>query len=101
MTSRMQSIASAIAVIVVEFAAVIGLSLDTDTVVDVISAVVFIVALLYGLWKNHNVTSAAIEGQRLVNALKENVDLPSVTDENGNSYIEWRIPVRYGDTDEN
>ena len=99
MTSRIQSIVSAIAVIAVEFAAMIGLSLDTDTVIDVISAVVFIAGLLYGLWKNHNITNAAIEGQRLVNALKSNIDLPSGIDENGNAYIEWKIPISYEDVE--
>ena len=97
MTSRIQSIISAIAVIIVEFAAVIGLSLDTDMIVDIISAVVFVIGLLYSLWKNHNITSAAIEAQRLLNSLKNDSPMDYETDENGQAYIKWLIPIRYGD----
>lgn len=99
MTSRIQSIVSALALIIVEFAAVIGLSLDTDMVVDILSGIAFVAALVYGIWKNHNFTDAAIEAQKLLNALKDDIPLQA-GEENGEAYIEWRIPIAYGEIDE-
>ena len=99
MIDRFQSISSAIAVLIVDFVAVMGLSIDTDLLVDILSAVAFIIATIYGIWKNHNFTDAAIEGQRLVNALKENVELPIESNDAGERCIVWRIPLA-GDEDE-
>ena len=100
LVDRFQSIASAISLFIIDLVAIMGLSIDTDLIVDVISAIVFIIATAYGIWKNHNFTDAAIEGQRLINALKSNIDLPADSMEDGTPCIVWKIPIVYGDVDE-
>lgn len=103
MTDRIQTIFSAIAVIVVEIASIIGLSLDTDFVVDFLSACAFLIASIYSIWKNHNFTDAAIEGQKLINALKNcDFSIPTFTAIDGNEYMKWliRIDDSEGDSDE-
>ena len=100
MVDRFQSIASAISLFIVDLVAIMGISIDTDIVVDVISVIVFIIATFYGIWKNHNFTDAAIEGQKLVNALKNDIPLP-IENEDGQTCIVWKIPISYGsDIDE-
>lgn len=103
MTDRLQTIFSAIAVIVVEVASIIGLSLDTDFVIDFLSACAFLIASVYSIWKNHNFTDAAIEGQKLVNALKNcDFNIPTFTGADGSRYMEWHIRIddSEGDSDE-
>lgn len=62
-------VSSAIVVIVAVFASC-GVDVDGDSLTNVVSAAVLIVATGYGCWKNHNFTEAAQKGQELVNEIK-------------------------------
>lgn len=67
---RAKSIVSAIVVIIVQVAALYGVSLDAGTVTTVISVAAALAVLVWGIWKNHNFTDAANRAQNLLNTLK-------------------------------
>jgi SPP1 family holin len=69
--NRTQSIVSAIVVLVMQVAALLGYTLDAGTVTAAVSAVVVIAATLWALWKNHNFTAAAQKAQQVLDDLKE------------------------------
>lgn len=62
--------ASALVVVIVNIAAMVGVSIDQGTTADVVYAVLMLVATGWGIWHNHNFTSAAQAGQLLVDAAK-------------------------------
>jgi uncharacterized membrane protein len=70
-TETVKAVISAAVVFVCAIAGALGFDLSTDTVWQVVSAVVFVAAVGYGIWKNHNFTTAAQEGQQLVDELKQ------------------------------
>jgi membrane protein YdbS with pleckstrin-like domain len=71
MNETVKAVISAAVVFVCAIAGALGFDLSTDTVWQVISAVVFIAAVAWGVWKNHNFTQAAWAGQALVDELKQ------------------------------
>lgn len=74
--NKTQSIISALVVLVVEVAGMFNLTLDNGTVEIIITGIAMVVVLLWGVWKNHNLTDAANLGETLIRALKK-------TDEDG------------------
>lgn len=72
MDERIKAIISAIVVIVVNAAALMGIDIgDGADIQDALFAIAWIASLAWAIWKNHNFTHAAAEGQRVVDAIKE------------------------------
>lgn len=68
---RWKAIFSAIGVIIVNAAALMGIDLgDGADIQDVLLGLAWIASLAWAIWKNHNFTAAAAEGQRVVDAIK-------------------------------
>ena len=68
---RWKAIFSAIGVIIVNAAALMGIDLgDGASIQDVLLWCAWIASLAWAIWKNHNFTAAAAEGQRVVDAIK-------------------------------
>lgn len=68
---RWKAIFSAIGVIIVNAAALMGIDLgDGASIQDVLLGLAWIASLAWAIWKNHNFTAAAAEGQRVVDAIK-------------------------------
>lgn len=68
---RWKAIFSAIGVIIVNAAALMGIDLgDGANIQDVLLGLAWIASLAWAIWKNHNFTAAAAEGQRVVDAIK-------------------------------
>ena len=67
---RIKAIVSAIVVLVVNLAAVLGFDLDADVTHQVLLLVLVVVATVWGCWKNHNLTKAAALAQGFLDALK-------------------------------
>jgi uncharacterized membrane protein YfcA len=61
---------SALGVLIVAGAGALGLDIDADAVQNIVSAAVLLIAVLYGVWKNHNFTEAAQLGQILIDREK-------------------------------
>lgn len=70
-TETIKAIISAAVVFICAIAGALGLDLSTETVWQVASAIVFVAAVAWGIWKNHNFTAAAQEGQALVDEIKQ------------------------------
>ena len=68
--NRTQSIVSAIVVLVVQVAAIFGLTVDANAVNVFVSGVAVLIVTAYSLWKNHNFTDAANEAQKTIEELK-------------------------------
>lgn len=69
---RWKAIFSAIGVIVVNAAALLGIDLgDGADIQDVLLGCAWIASLAWAIWKNHNFTFAASEGQKVVDAIKD------------------------------
>ena len=68
---RWKAIFSAIGVIIVNAAALMGIDLgDGANIQDVLLGCAWIASLAWAIWKNHNFTAAAAEGQRVIDAIK-------------------------------
>ena len=68
---RWKAIFSAIGVILVNAAALMGIDLgDGANIQDVLLGLAWLASLAWAIWKNHNFTAAAAEGQRVVDAIK-------------------------------
>ena len=61
---------SAVVVIVVALFGALGIDVDSSALENILGAVVFRIATGYGIWKNHNFTSAAQEAQQYLDVLK-------------------------------
>lgn len=61
---------SALGVLIVACAGMIGFDLDADMVQNGLSIAAFLAAFAWGIWKNHNFTKAAQEAQKVLNATK-------------------------------
>lgn len=70
-TETLSAIVSAIIVFAGAIAGALGFDLSTDLLVQIISVIVFVAAIAYGIWKNHNFTEAAQKGQELVDTIKQ------------------------------
>lgn len=68
--NKTQSTISSVSVIFVNLAALAGVAVDQDAVVEVLLAIVMLCSTAWGVWKNHNFTYAAQQGQLVVNQLK-------------------------------
>ena len=69
---RWQAIFSAIGVIVVNAAALLGIDMgDGADIQDVLLGCAWIASILWAIWRNHSFTDAAIQGDRVMYALKE------------------------------
>lgn len=69
---RWKAIFSAIGVIIVNAAALMGIDLgDGASLQDVLLGCAWIASIAWAIWKNHNFTAAAAEGQRVVDAIKQ------------------------------
>lgn len=68
---RWKAIFSAIGVIIVNAAALMGIDLgDGANIQDVLLGCAWIASLAWAIWRNHNFTFAASEGQKVINAIK-------------------------------
>lgn len=68
---RWKAIFSAIGVIIVNVAALLGIDLgDGADIQDVLLGCAWIASIAWAIWKNHNFTFAAAEGQKVVDAIK-------------------------------
>ena len=69
---RWKAIFSAVGIIIVNAFALMGIDLgDGAQVQDVMLALAWLASLAWAIWKNHNFTFAAEQGQRVVDAIKE------------------------------
>lgn len=66
----MKAVVSAAVVVIVAALGAVGIDADADALQNVLSAALFLAATAYGVWKNHNFTLAAQEGQKVVAAIK-------------------------------
>lgn len=56
--------------LVVAIGAMLGFAVDADMILNVALAIASIVVLVYVWWKNNNVTKAAQESQKVLDAIK-------------------------------
>lgn len=70
MSETTKATIAALVVVIVNVAAMLGYSLDSDMLTQVISAVVLIIVTVLGCWKNFNFTAAAQAGQLVTDSLK-------------------------------
>ena len=70
MSERTKAIISAAVIIVVNVAAIYGISLDQGILLTALCAVADLAAMLWGIWKNHNFTYAAAQGQMVTDKIK-------------------------------
>ena len=68
---RWKAIFSALGIIIVNAFALVGIDLgDGAQVQDFMLGLAWVASIAWAIWKNHNFTAAAAEGQRVVNAIK-------------------------------
>lgn len=71
MDERIKAIISAAVVIIVNVAALCGFDLgDGMNLQNALLAIAALVSWIWAIWKNHNFTDAAAEGQKVVDAIK-------------------------------
>lgn len=71
MDERWKAIFSAVGVIIINVLALVGIDVeDGATIQNLMLGFAWIASILWALWKNHNFTDAAAEGQRVINAIK-------------------------------
>lgn len=68
---RWKAIFSAIGVIIVNAAALMGINIsDGANLQDVLLGCAWLASILWAIWKNHNFTDAAAQGQLVTDAIK-------------------------------
>ena len=68
---RWKAIFSALGIIIVNAFALVGIDFgDGAQMQDALLGLAWIASLAWAIWKNHNFTRAAAEGQRVVDAIK-------------------------------
>lgn len=75
---RKQSIISFVAVLIVYVLSHAGFVIDMETSMVIASFVVGLAFVIWGCWKNHNVTEAALWMQRQLNEIKAMKDKVSL-----------------------
>lgn len=68
--NRAQSIVSAIVVLIVNIGSVLGVGIDGNVANLIASVIVVVAATAWAAWRDHNFTSAALEGQKVIDQLK-------------------------------
>lgn len=82
MNETVKATISAAVVVIANVLAMVGITIDQGVVTDGICGVVMLAATVWGIWKNHNFTAAAQEGQLVTDAVKHGGgDLPADADE--------------------
>ena len=72
MDERWKAIFSAIGVIIINVLALFGINVDDGaTVQNVMLGLAWIASILWAIWKNHSFTDAAIQGDRVMHAIKD------------------------------
>ena len=66
----MKACVNALCVLIVAGAGLLGFDLDADLVQNALSALAFLAAIAWGIWKNFNFTHAAQEGQKVTDSIK-------------------------------
>ena len=69
-TETIKAIISALGVLIVACAGMVGFDVDADMVQNVLSIAAFLAAFAWGIWKNHNFTEAAQEAQKVLDGIK-------------------------------
>ena len=70
MDERLKAIISAAAVLIVNALSFWGISLDINELTNALFAIAMLVSTVWAIWKNHNFTRAAQQGQLVTNQLK-------------------------------
>ncbi|MBQ9003050.1 MAG: hypothetical protein IJ087_14450 [Eggerthellaceae bacterium] len=70
MDERAKAIISAIVVLVANLAALWGVSIDQGVWINGLCAIVTLAASIWAIWKNHNFSEEAQQGQLVTNQLK-------------------------------
>ena len=70
MEEKTKAIISAIVVLIANLAALWGVSIDQGVWVNGLCAIVMLVSSIWAIWKNHNFTFAARQGQLVTNRIK-------------------------------
>jgi uncharacterized membrane protein len=70
MDERVKAIISAAAVLIVNGVSFWGISLDVNELTNALFAIAMLVSTVWGIWKNHNFTVAAQQGQLVTNRIK-------------------------------
>ena len=70
MEEKTKAIISAIVVLIANLAALWGVSIDQGVWVNGLCAIVMLVSSIWAIWKNHNFTFAAQQGQLVTDELK-------------------------------
>lgn len=69
---RWKAILSAVGIIIVNAFALVGIDLGDGTQLqDVLMGIAWLASLAWAIWRNHNFTDAASEGERVIRAIKE------------------------------
>lgn len=69
--NRTQSIISAIVTVAIAGCGIIGIAVDESAIDFWVSVAVLVAAIFWSIWKNHNFTAAAQQGQKLIEILKD------------------------------
>lgn len=71
MGERTKAVISAIVVILANVASLWGVSIDQGVWVNGLCAIATLAASIWAIWKNHNFTRAAQQGQLVTNRIKD------------------------------
>ena len=68
---RIKAIISALVIVAVNVAAIVGVDIgEGDAITNALLVIVDMLAVLYGIWKNHNFTPEAAQAQEYLDGLK-------------------------------
>lgn len=70
-TERIKAVLTIVVTAIVNILNVYGYAVDMDSTVNAVLSLFSALTILYSWWFNQNVTDAAIQGQRVVNAIKD------------------------------
>lgn len=69
-TEQQKAFVTAAVTVIIQIAAIFGLTLDEATLSTIIGAVITLVTTAYAIWHNYNFTEAAGEGQKVTDMKK-------------------------------
>ena len=72
-SEQLRSIVSAVAILAVTIASIMGWQLDLSDTTAGFMAVAEVAVVAWSVWKNHNFTAAACYGQLVLDALKQGI----------------------------